>query len=94
MNRRGTPENLKRTAGPGRPKGSRNRYSLAHKQFLELLGSDPEYRDSFWRRAIRGDSSIDRMILDHVIGKPTERVEHSGEVRLPTKVVFELHPDR
>lgn len=79
MNPRGTPQNLKRTAGPGRPKGSKNKYTAAHKEFLDLLSRDPEYRDSFWRRAIRGDASLDRIILDHVVGKPKETVEGTFE---------------
>ena len=71
---------LKRTAGPGRPKGLKNKVTLEQRAFLLSIAEDTDYRANFRKRAIKGDASLDRLIHDHAIGKPTERHEHSGAV--------------
>jgi hypothetical protein len=59
--------------------------------FARQILTSPEYRASLFRRIILGElpAAVELRLLDYAWGKPTERIEHSGEVKL-TKVVREI----
>jgi len=48
---------------------------------LELIAS-------LWERAIAGDDNAAKYIIDRIDGKPTEKVEVSGDENKPLGVVF------
>jgi hypothetical protein len=59
-------------AGPGRPKGSTNKATREHKEFLRAILESEEYRESFKRRVVRGDAQLEQMMCHYVLGKPKD----------------------
>lgn len=86
---------LKRTAGPGRPKGSQNKITKAAKDLAAAIVGDPEYLAQLKRRVMAGTAGQMELLLWHYQhGKPKEQMELSGSVETPTQVIIELHrPD-
>ena len=84
---------LKRDAGPGRPKGSKNKRTKEMEAvWAEFLESDG-YIDSAKRRVQSGRAPhLENYWLAKVNGKPVEKVALEGEFNLKTTVVHEYHP--
>ena len=100
MKRGGNPQNLKRTAGPGRPKGSKDKIPKTFKTslyaiFHELQDTQPELFINAIRSGLEAKAPINFQYLQlwahYTEGKPVERVEHAGEVTMPSQVIIELH---
>jgi hypothetical protein len=81
-------DNLKRDAGPGRPKGQRN-YATIYREALvklaEANGTDAETLETEILskgivNARKGDYAFYRDILDRLHGKPMQRTEITGEM--------------
>lgn len=77
----------------GRTKGTPNKVSTEVKTFCGRLIDDPDYQAGFAQRFKAGTlpAPLEAMVWHYRYGKPTEYIEHSGEVRMPAKVIFELH---
>ncbi len=76
---------LKRSAGPGRPKGSQNRATKEFKQWAENFLKSEAYRRSAEQRILRGRSpQLEVYIAQLMYGKPKDQVEMSGTVQMPT----------
>lgn len=79
----------------GRPKGALNKSTVEVEATCRQLVDDPEYRRYFAHRLSVGSlpPALEAMVWHYAYGKPVERLEHSGEIALATRVVHELHPD-
>lgn len=76
-----------RPANAGRKKGSRNKSTLAFKDFWAGRVESEEYRLAAWTRIQRGKAPhLESYILNLCFGKPRETVEHSGTVRVLTEL--------
>lgn len=87
---------------PGKPKGAKNVIPGTFKTTLmgiydRLQTEKPELFERAIERGLMLDAPANfpyvKMWAEYSHGKPIEKHEHSGEVRLPTKVIFELHRD-
>jgi len=68
--------------GPGRPKGSKNKATLAAKEWAELLVEDEQHKQAFiakWR-SLKLPPHLLVYIYQLAKGKPVTPIEHSGEV--------------
>jgi hypothetical protein len=52
--------------GPGRPRGAVSAEKLEFKRFLQSVADLDAYRESFIRRAIRGEKGIDKILADRM----------------------------
>ena len=59
----------------GRRKGTPNKLTLAARQFLAELMDDPEVQAGVRARILAGDTVAFFRAVEHVIGKPRERVD-------------------
>lgn len=71
--------------GPGRPKGVPNKLTRDVKQFLDDLVTDVDVQEAVRDRLKKGDTVGFFRALENAIGKPTERHEHKGDVKLIIK---------
>jgi hypothetical protein len=71
----GNPSNLRKGAGPGRPKGLPNKATREQKEFLRGILESAEYRESFRRRVLRGDTALETLMHHYVLGKPKDQVQ-------------------
>ena len=70
--------NLRR-GGPGRPKGSRDRRTLAITEFARSIIESDEYRNSLRARVLAGKAPhLEPLLYHYGYGKPVERVELSA----------------
>ena len=84
----------------GRPPGASNRVGRdAYAAFVKLGGPNGiKYAQQLHELATgKHDDPMVRIkalaiLAPYVWGKPTEHIEHSGELSMPVKVTFELHP--
>ena len=76
-----------RRGGPGRPKGSKNKGTAAMiAVWQEFLGSD-RYLGNARKRVIAGKAPhLEVYWHNKLIGKPVERIEHSGPEGGPIQV--------
>ena len=76
----------------GRPKGAPNKNTHDVRVMCQQMVADPAYQKSFWERWREGrlPAPLEAMVWAYGHGKPKEYVEHSGEVQMMPKVVFEL----
>lgn len=80
---------LKRTAGPGRPKGLPNKATRAIKEFGEQLFKSKEYRESITRRILDGKApAVEIHLMNLTFGKPKEQVEISDLREVPEAISF------
>ena len=80
---------LKRTAGPGRPKGSKSRLTKEITQFFE----SKEYATSAKRRMTDGKAPhLEAYWLNKLHGKPVEQHEVTGADGGPVRVEFVIVP--
>jgi hypothetical protein len=80
---------LKRTAGPGRPKGLPNKATREIKEFGEKLFKSKEYRESITKRIIEGKAQpVEIHLMNLTFGKPKEQVEISDLREVPEAVSF------
>lgn len=87
---RGNPQYLRR-GGPGRPKGSKNKRTKEMAALWEEFLASDGYIDSAKLRVVRGKAPhLESYWLNQIIGKPVERHDIRGELKLPT-VIDELH---
>lgn len=77
-----------RRGGPGRPKGLPNKATREQKEFLRGILESEEYRESFRRRVIRGDATLEQLMHHYVLGKPKDTL--AVESLPPMLVVDEL----
>lgn len=82
----GNPANLKRSAGPGRPKGATNlatrEFKVAAREFVE----SPDYRASAERRMTSGKAPhLELFFLQHAYGKPKDVTELDGHVTITVR---------
>lgn len=70
---------------PGKPKGTLNKLTRDVKQFLDDLVTDVDVQEAVRDRLKKGDTVGFFRALENAIGKPTERHEHKGDVRLVIK---------
>lgn len=76
---------LKRTAGPGRPKGSKNKITKAIDDFF---GSST-YQDNAKQRMLDGKAPhLETYFLNKIEGKPVEIHQHEGADGGPVRVEF------
>lgn len=76
---------LKRTAGPGRPKGSKNKIS----QEIEKFFASPAYAANAKARMLDGKAAhLETYWLNKLNGKPTESLELTGGNGGPVRVEF------
>jgi hypothetical protein len=54
---------------PGRPVGAVDRKRLDLSAWLQQIAMDPEWRQSFRKRALAGDPTLDKEILARTMGK-------------------------
>jgi hypothetical protein len=87
---------------PGRPKGAKNVVPGTFKTTLMgIYEKLQQERPELFTQAVTKGLELDapqnfpyvKMWAEYSEGKPIEKHEHSGEIRLPTKVVIELHRD-
>ncbi len=68
-------KNLKR-GGPGRPKGSKDRRTLAISEFARSILESDEYRASLRARIIAGKAGvIESILFFYGYGKPAEKIQ-------------------
>lgn len=80
--------------GPGRPKGSQNKSTVAVKEFAVSVIENPAYQASVLERALAGKlGALEPVLYYYAAGKPKEQVEHSGEVKLPQVIRHVLRPE-
>lgn len=78
--------NLKRDAGPGRPKGSKNRITLAVKELAEEI-LDDEYMERLKQRVKAGKAShMETLLWHYAKGKPKGDDLDGPEDRAPIRV--------
>jgi hypothetical protein len=70
---------LKR-GGPGRPKGSPNKATVAVREAAKMLVEDDVYRAKLQKRLREGRiaPAMESLLWFYAYGKPKEQVEHSG----------------
>lgn len=68
--------------GPGRPKGSKNKATVAWKAFVTSLCDDPAIQRSARRSILKGKTELLFKAAEHAHGKPKETVELRGEFRM------------
>ena len=80
---------LKRTAGPGRPKGLPNKATREVKDFGEKFFKSKKYRDSLKTRILEGKAQqLEIHLMNLTYGKPKEQVEISDLREVPESVQF------
>lgn len=80
---------LKRSAGPGRPKGLPNKATRQIKEFGEKLFKSREYRDSITKRILDGRApAVEIHLMNLTFGKPKEQVEISDLRDVPESLTF------
>ena len=78
---------LKIGPGPGRPKGCKNKHTKAMLEFFESCSTDPTWQASAWKRILAGKAPhLETYMVQKVGGKPTDVVEHHGDI--PAAVTF------
>lgn len=85
-----------RRGGPGRKRGVPNKATAEIKGFTRSLLTSQVYRTALTKRVIAGKSpQLEALMHFYAFGKPQERVEHSGALKLPRveKIVHELAQD-
>ncbi len=77
----------------GRPRGAKNKRGSVAELTCRALVDNPAYRKDFAKRLHAGQlaPALEAMVWYYAHGKPAESIEHSGEVRMPAQVIFELH---
>lgn len=83
---RGKPFEKGNTASRGRQPGSIDRKKLDLVAWMHEMAMDPEWRDSFRRRAIEGDATLDREIIARTAGKVPDVLQ----VETPAPLVVDL----
>jgi hypothetical protein len=70
---------LKRTRGPGRPKGSKNKTTLEAREMASKIVDDPVYFRNLKARAIAGRlaPAVECALLYYAKGKPQDRLDAS-----------------
>lgn len=88
-------QNLKRDAGPGRPKGSKNKFPNSVKasvvRVLEaVVNESPELIESAVLRGLKGKPRESfpflQMAAHYLDGKPKESIDVTGNLQIPTIV--------
>jgi hypothetical protein len=75
-------------AGRGRPKGAKNKRTLAVEDAATRILDQPEYQADLAERARTGRlGPMEPVVWYFRWGKPREGLEHSGEVQLLPKVI-------
>lgn len=86
MSERPQNANLKRTAGPGRPKGSKNKITLAAKELAEEI-LDDEYLERLKQRVKSGKAShMETLLWHYAKGKPKGDDSEGPEDRQPIRI--------
>jgi hypothetical protein len=85
-------KNLKRTAGPGRPKGSKNKATVEAKAACSEIVDDPIYRQNLKKRAQEGrlQPGLEAMLWYYAKGKPKELIEHTLEEGTELKFTIKI----
>ena len=82
------PRGAPRTPGSGRKRGSLNRRTVQMRELMTSLCDDIDYqsrlRADFRRRRVH--PTIEALVWNHVVGKPTERVQLSADVTMSQKL--------
>ena len=73
-------------AKAGRPKGSPNKTTRAIKEFLAALADDGAIQEAVRDRILAGDAVAFFRAVDHVLGKPKESVEVTGNVDIAARL--------
>jgi len=100
----GVPKNtsgLLRTAGPGRPRGSKNRVpptvkDAFHTVYHQILSEEPDLIMAAVYRGLQSKKPAEafaylQIASHYCYGKPVETVKHQGDAQHPMTVVLELH---
>jgi len=75
---------LKRTAGPGRPKGLPNKATRQIKEFGEQLFKSKAYKDSITKRILDGKApAVEIHLMNLTFGKPKEQIEIDDRREVP-----------
>src|SRR5262245_50961622 len=81
---------LKRTAGPGRPKGALNKVTREVRQICTSLVDNPTYQARLQQRLLSGKLSpaVEVMLWSYAYGKPKESIEVTGANGEPVSYRF------
>lgn len=71
-------------AGKGRPKGAKNKRTIAAKEFADAMLGRPAYKKKLQERIDKGRAPhMEQLLWFYRHGKPKETVKHEGEVIPP-----------
>jgi hypothetical protein len=86
--------NLKRTAGPGRPKGRQNNATLEAKAVCTHLVDDPIYRERLKARLVAGKlpPAVETMLWYYAKGKPKDVLEVEDRGQKLIRIVLAPKP--
>ena len=75
---------LKKTAGPGRPTGSKDRVSPKFKDWCRRVIESPGYRKALEERLIKGKATagVETAVLYYGAGKPPDHLQRRSQPRL------------
>jgi hypothetical protein len=70
----------------GRKRGTPNKATRAVKEFLTALANDAAVQDAVRERILAGDAVAFFRVVDHVLGRPKESVELTGNVDIVARL--------
>jgi len=72
-----------RRGGPGRPKGSPNKKTLAFEEFWRAKMESEDYRQGLWRRIQGGRAShMETYLAQKLFGRPEQTVQGDMTLRI------------
>ena len=81
------PKGVKRPAGAGRKKGTPNKNTLVLREAFRAILEEPAGIEQMRQKYVDGklEAPVFLRLLEYVIGKPSDKLEHSGRIEIPVK---------